>query len=52
MMDHQANWVPILRILALLTPKGEAPPERRPLLHNKARPFGRVLCDGGDPGWT
>lgn len=51
MMDNQANWMTILRILALLTPKGDVPPEGRPLLHNKARPFGRVLCDGGDPGW-
>ncbi|WP_295048841.1 hypothetical protein [uncultured Paracoccus sp.] len=41
----------ILRILALLTPKGEPPPGGRPLLHNAARPLGRVLCDGGDPGW-
>lgn len=52
MMDDQANWMTILRILALLTPKGDVPPEGRPSLHNKARPFGRVLCDGGDPGWT
>lgn len=51
MMEDQANWVTILRILALLTPKGEPPPEGRPVLHNAARPFGRVLCDGGDPGW-
>lgn len=51
MMDDQPNWVTILRILALLTPKGEPPPEGRPLLHNPARPFGRVLCDGGDPTW-
>ena len=40
-----------LRILALLNPKGEPLPEGRPLLHNGARPLGRVLCDGGDPGW-
>ena len=45
------NWVVILRILALLTPKGEAPPEGRLSLHDPKRPFGRVLCDGGDPGW-
>ena len=51
MMDNQAGWVTILRILALLNPKGEPPPEGRPLLHNGARPLGRVLCDGGDPGW-
>lgn len=51
MMDDHASWVTILRILALLTPKGEPPPAGRPLLHNQARPFGRVLCDGGDPQW-
>lgn len=51
MMDDQANWVTILRILAQLTLKGDLPPEGRPLLHNNARPFGQVLCDGGDPGW-
>lgn len=46
----QSNWVTILRIFALLMPKGEAPADGRHL-HNGARPFGRVLCDGGDPGW-
>lgn len=51
MMRDRAAWVTILRILALLMPKGEPPPEGRQL-HNGARPFGRVLCDGGDPGWV
>lgn len=51
MANDEADWVTILRILALLTPKGETPPEGRSPLHNAARPFGRVLCDGGDPGW-
>lgn len=50
-MRDQATWVTILRILALLMPKGEPPAEGRQL-HNGARPLGRVLCDGGDPGWT
>lgn len=50
-LRDQAAWVTILRILALLMPKGEPPPEGRQL-HNGARPFGRVLCDGGDPGWV
>lgn len=51
MMRDLSSWATILRILALLTPKGEPPPEGRPLLHNGARPFGSALCDGGDPGW-
>lgn len=51
MTSNLPEWVTILRILALLTPKGDSPPDGRPLLHSGARPFGRVLCDGGDPGW-
>ena len=46
---HDA-WITILRILAILTPKGAA--EGRPALHDANRPFGAALCDGGDPGWT
>ena len=45
------DWTAILRILAILTPKGEAPPGGRPALHDAARALGRVLCDGGDPDW-
>lgn len=52
MLADHANWVTLLRIFALLVPKGELPPEGRPKLHNRKRPFGEVLCDGGDPGWT
>ena len=44
------EWAEIIRILAILTPKG--PPENRPPLHDASRPFGAVLCDGGDPGWS
>ncbi|MBE2277215.1 MAG: hypothetical protein IAE87_13095 [Rhodobacteraceae bacterium] len=47
---NRESWVTILRIMALLMPKGEPPPEGRHL-HNGKRPFGRVLCDGGDPAW-
>ena len=39
----------IIRILAILTPKGEA--AKRPPLHNAKRRLGEVLCDGGDLGW-
>lgn len=39
-------WIPIARMLALLTPTGQ--PEARPELHDPKRPLGAVLCDGGD----
>jgi CRISPR system Cascade subunit CasB len=47
---RQEAWITILRILAILTPKGAA--EGRLALHEFNRPFGAALCDGGDPGWT
>ena len=43
-------WAAIITILAILTPKGS--PENRPALHDAKRPFGAVLCDGGDPAWS
>lgn len=43
----QDQWMDIVRMIALLTPKGD--PEKRPALHAPARRFGEVLCDGGDP---
>ena len=46
---QQETWMAIIRILAILTPKGEA--AKRPPLHNAKRRLGEVLCDGGDPGW-
>lgn len=58
---RHADWVRILRLLALLMPKGEIPlvttgPDAgrriRPRLHNYRRPLGEVFCDGGDPDWT
>ena len=42
-------WVAIVRILAILTPKGD-PSDRQPL-HNARRRLGEALCDGGDPEW-
>ena len=42
-------WVAIIRILAILTPKGD-PSERKPL-HDPRRRLGEVLCDGGNPDW-
>ena len=46
--NHDA-WQSILRILAILTPKGD--PEKRTPLHNPERKLGQVLCDGGNPQW-
>lgn len=47
---NETAWANIVRILALLAPKGE--PKGRPgRMHNAGRPLGAVLCDGGDPGW-
>ena len=47
--NKQEQWMAIVRVLAILTPKGD-PAERRPL-HDPKRRLGTVLCDGGDPGW-
>ena len=46
---QQETWMAIIRILAILTPKGDA--AKRQPLHNAKRRLGEVLCDGGDPGW-
>ena len=43
-------WVAIVQALAILAPKGD-PSKRSQVFHNGKRPFGAVLCDGGDPGW-
>lgn len=49
-LDHQhAAWVPIVKALAMLTPKG--PPGERPELNDPKRKFGAVLCDGGSLDW-
>ena len=49
--DCQRQWMDIVQMIAILTPKGE--PEKRPALHVPGRKLGEVLCDGGDPdrGW-
>ena len=47
--DREMEWGAIIRILALLTPKGD--PAGRPRLHDPSRPLGAVLCNGGDPNW-
>ena len=48
--EKEDTWMNIIRIIAILTPKGGS--AERPQLHNRRRPLGEVLCDGGDPGWT
>ncbi len=47
--DREAEWVAIIRMLAILMEKG-APEDRRPV-HDDRRRLGEVLCDGGDPSW-
>lgn len=47
--DLAEQWTAILRILAILAPRGD--PDERPFLHNPSRPLGAVLCDGGDTDW-
>lgn len=51
-MDEETwkTWMDIVRILAILTPKGD--PATRPSLHSPKRRLGEVLCDGGDSDWT
>ena len=48
--DEIANrpdeWAVIIRMLALLTPTGA--PETKQGVHDRKRPLGAVLCDGGE----
>lgn len=44
------SWMRIVKIMAILTPKGE--PAGRPPLHDKNRSLGKVLCDGGHEDWS
>lgn len=43
-------WMRIVRIMAILTPKGER--TGAPAVHDPKKPFGTALCDGGDPAWS
>ena len=47
--DRESEWVAIIRMLAILTEKGD--PGNRSPLHDPKRRLGEVLCDGGDPSW-
>jgi CRISPR system Cascade subunit CasB len=42
-------WMQIVKIMAILTPKGERQPPDR--LHQAKPGLGAILCDGGDPSW-
>ena len=46
---REEDWMHVIRILAILTPRGD--PEKRSRLHQPARRLGAVLCDGGDSSW-
>lgn len=43
-------WMRIVKIMAILTPKGERT-KARPV-HDPKQRFGTALCDGGDPAWS
>jgi hypothetical protein len=47
--DNPQRWMPIIQIMALLTPKGDRQSNDR--LHDPRRQFGEVLADGGDADW-
>lgn len=47
--EAEADWMTIVKILAILTPRGD--PEQRKPLHQSRRALGEVLCDGGNPAW-
>lgn len=48
--DTRADaWIQIVKILAILTPKGERHHADR--LHDGRHGFGTALCDGGNPAW-
>lgn len=47
---NAAAWIPIARMLALLTPTGQ--PDARQELHDPKRSLGAVLCDGGDRAFS
>lgn len=42
------QWMMIVKIMAILMPKGGQGKFR---IHDTKRPFGAVLCDGGDISW-
>jgi CRISPR system Cascade subunit CasB len=47
--DQTKEWMQVVRILAILTPKSRLNPAVR--LHDGYRRLGRAFCDGGDQAW-
>jgi len=47
--DKQDIWMRIVKILAILTPRGGR--STRVRLNDDTRSLGAVFCDGGDPNW-
>ena len=47
--EETNQWMQIVRILAILTPKSRLSPAVR--LHDRSRRLGRTLCDGGNQAW-
>jgi CRISPR system Cascade subunit CasB len=47
--DQTKQWMRVVRILAILTPKSRLNPAVR--LHDRSRQLGRAFCDGGSPEW-
>ena len=55
--DNRSGWMPIVRALAILTPKGQRrdrhdeQAENQGNLHDPKRKLGTALCDGGVRDW-
>ena len=53
--DNEEGWLRIIRIMAILTDKGDPKGKRSPHVSKSAannwRGLGAALCDGGDPQW-
>jgi CRISPR system Cascade subunit CasB len=47
--DQTKEWMQVVRILALLTPKSRSSSPAR--LHDSFQKLGRMFCDGGDQTW-
>ena len=47
----ERSWAHIVRMLALLAPRGDPGAAREAPLHHPRRRLGAVLCDGGRRGW-
>jgi CRISPR system Cascade subunit CasB len=48
-VKQTGEWMQIVRILAILTPKSAQNASAR--LHDRSFRLGRIFCDGGNPAW-